>query len=411
MRTMLNYKERTKEAIIKECVEGKIKAKDAAQRLKVSVRQVENLKKKYREGISLLHGNCGKSTTKALEPEMKEKIIKRYEELKPQRVNFLHFNEVIADEGVRISYSAVRKVLIEGGFESPKKRRKQKQVHKTRDRRERFGELLQTDATPYDWFLNGKLVALHALIDDATGKLTGLHMSENECMDGYLEIMRQTLEEHGTPEAIYADGLSIFFSTKREQNITIEEELKGEYFQRTQFGNICDELGVRLIHARTSQAKGRVERLWQTLQSRLPVEFQMNNITTIEEANVFLKEKYIDKFNERFGVFLDCKSCFVKLPKNVNLDKLLCYKVSRKLDSGGCFSLKNTRFQVAGQMNNRYIEVLISKKIGVKALIDGRLYGIYPTQTRKKSIDSTDSMEMILSRFVFFFCLKNEHIA
>jgi transposase len=408
---MLNYKERTKESLIKECVKGNIKAKDAAQRLKISIRQVENLKKKYREGISLLHGNCGKSTTKALNVQTKEKVIKRYEELKAQGVNFLHLNEIIAEEGVTISYSAMRKVLIAEGFESPKKRRKKKQIHKTRERREKFGELLQTDGSPYDWFSNGKPTTIHAFIDDATGRLTGLHMSENECMDGYLEIMRQTLEEHGTPEAIYADGLSIFFSTQREKDITIEEELKGEYFQKTQFGSICDELGIRLIHARTSQAKGRIERLWQTLQSRLPVEFQMNNITTIEEANVFLKEKYIDKFNEKFGVFFDAKSCFVRLPKNVNLDKLLCYKVSRKLDSGGCFSLKNTKFQVAGQVCSRDIEVLISKRIGVKALIDGRLYDISPTQARKKSIDSTDSVEMILSRFVFFFCLKNEHVA
>ena len=116
---MLNYKERTKESIIKECCKGKIRSKDAAQRLKVSVRQVENLKKKYREGISLLHGNCGKSTIRATLPELKELIIKRYEELR--NVNFLHFNDILANEGVKISYSAMRKVLIDAGFDSPKK--------------------------------------------------------------------------------------------------------------------------------------------------------------------------------------------------------------------------------------------------------------------------------------------------
>ena len=407
---MLNYKERSKELIIKECVKGVITARDAAQRLKISVRQVENLKKKQREGISLLHGNCGKSTVKALEPALKEKVILRYEELKSHDVNFLHFNEILANESIIISYSSVRKVLIEAGFESPKKRRKKKRVHKTRDRREKFGELLQTDATPYDWFRNGKKSALHAFIDDATGRLTGLHMSENECMDGYLEITRQTLEKYGTPEGIYADGLSIFFSTKTGSSITIEEELKGEYFKKTQFGEICDKLGVQLIHARSSQAKGRIERLWQTLQSRLPVEFKMNSITDIDEANVFLKD-YIDKFNEKFGVNPDAKSCFVKLPRNVNLDKLLCYKISRQLDNGGCFSLKNTRFQVATHAANCKIDILISKRIGVKALIRGKLFDVLPIETKRKSIDSTDSVEMILSRFVFFFCLKNEHVA
>jgi len=408
---MLNHRERTKENIIKECCKGRIKAKDAAQRLKLSVRQVENLKRKYREGISLLHGNCGKSTDKAVKPALKEVIIKRYEELKPRNVNFLHFNDILEGEDLKISYTAMRAVLIEAGFESPKKRRKKKQIHKTRERREKFGELLQTDASPYDWLNCGKQTALHALIDDATGRLTGLHMSENECMDGYLEIIRQTLEKYGTPEALYADGLSIFFSPKSVSDVTIEEELKGEYFKKTQFGGICDELGIQLIHARSSQAKGRVERLWQTLQSRLPVEFAMNNITTIEEANAFLKGKYIDIFNEKFAVNPEAGSCFVKLPRNINLDKLLSYKVSRKLDNGGCFSLKNTRFQVAGQFQNRQIDVLISKRIGVKAAIGGRLYDVFPAELKQKSINSTDSVEMILSRFVYFFCLKNEHVS
>jgi len=408
---MLSNREKTKESIIKACVKGTIKAKDAAARLKISVRQVENLKKKYREGISLLHGNCGKSTLKALAPDIREKVVERYEELKTQAVNFSHFNEILANEGLTISYSAMRKVLIEAGIESPKKRRRKKKVHKTRNRRERFGELLQTDATPYDWFGSGERSALHAFIDDATGKLTGLHMSENECMDGYLEIMRQTLEIHGTPEAIYADGLSIFFSPKKQKGISVEEELAGEYFRKTQFGEICDELGVKLIHAHSSQAKGRIERLWQTLQSRLPVEFAMNGITTINEANTFLKERYIDQFNELFGVCADAQSCFVKLPRNVNLDKLLCYKLTRKLDSGGCFSLKNTKFMVVCNAANQKIDIFISKRIGMKAMIGGRFYDVIPVDSKQKSIDSTDSVEMILSRFVFFFCLKNEHVA
>ena len=404
----MNYKERSKETIIKECVKGKMKAKDAAQRLGISIRQVENLKKKYREGISLLHGNCGRSTKKALDTAVKETIIGRYKQLK--NVNFLHFNEILAKEGVKVSYSAMREVLTSEGFASPKKRRKKKQTHRTRERREKFGELLQTDATPYDWFGNGKKTALHAFIDDATGRITGLHMSENECMDGYLEIMRQTLEKHGTPQAIYADGLAIFFSPKAQANMTIEEELKGEYFKKTQFGEICEELGIQLIHAHSSQAKGRIERLWQTLQSRLPVEFQVNKITTIEGANMFLND-YVNKFNERFGVNHDAESCFIKLPRNTNLDRLLCYKIRRQLDNGGCFSLKNTRFQVEGRMVNRKVDILISKRIGVKALIDGKLFDVIPTGVKEKSINSTDSVEMILSRFVSFFCLKNEHVA
>jgi len=226
-----------------------------------------------------------------------------------------------------------------------------------------------------------------------------------------LEIMRQTLEVHGTPEAIYADGLSIFFSPKKQEGMSVEEELAGEYFRKTQFGDICDELGVKLIHARSSQAKGRIERRLQTLQSRLPVEFAMNGITTIDDANALLKEQYIDQFNEQFGVCPDAQSCFVKLPRYVNLDKLLCYKLTRKLDNGGCFSLKNTRFKVLCHAASQNVDLFISKRIGMKAMIDGRFNDVTPVEAKQKSIDSTDSVEMILSRFVFFFCLKNEHVA
>lgn len=407
----MNKKEKTKLNIIKECCNRRITAKDAAQRLKLTTRQVENLKKKYREGISLIHGNCGRCSHKSIAVELKQKITVEYEKLIDTNVNFTHFHEIINMKGIEISYTAMRNILIEAGFQSPKKRRKKKQLHKTRERREKFGELLQTDATPFEWFGNDKKFALHAFIDDATGKLTGLHISDNECMDGYLEIMRQTLVNHGTPEAIYADGLSIFFSKKKKEELTVEEELLGITYRKTQFGNICDELGIELIHARSSQAKGRVERLWQTLQSRLPVEFKLNNIKTVKEANEFLKETYIKIFNNKFAVDKQVKSCFVKLPKNINLNTLLCYKTTRKLDNGGCFTVKDTKFQILSDLCNRNVEILISKRLGVVALFEGKIYKVKPIESRKKSINSTDSMEMILSRFVFFFCLKNEHIA
>jgi transposase len=323
---MQNRKERTKESIIKQCCAGKITAKDAALRLKLTIRQVENLKKKCREGISLLHGNCGRVSAKAMEVQTKQKVLEEYRAIEGLRMNYTHFHEYLIKKNVAISYTAMRKILVEEGFKSPKTRRAKKDRHPSRERREKFGELLQADATPYDWFGTGKKYALHGFIDDATGKITGLHISENECMDGYLEVTRQTLETYGTPESIYADGLSIFFPKHKQEELTVEEQLTGVYTKKTQFGTICDTLGITLIHARSSQAKGRVERLWETLQSRLPVEFALHGIDTPEAANRFLREEYINAFNERFAVNRETMSCFVALPKAINLDSLLvCY--------------------------------------------------------------------------------------
>ena len=156
---MKNKRERTKEAIIKQCVNGEITAKDAAQRLNVSVRQVENLKKKYREGVSLLHGNCGRVSAKALNELLVQQVVSEYEKIKELAPNFTHFNEILEEKGIKISYTALRDVLIKNGYESPKKRRRKKDnPHKTRERRQKFGELLQTDASQYDWFLNGEKI-------------------------------------------------------------------------------------------------------------------------------------------------------------------------------------------------------------------------------------------------------------
>ena len=411
MRSEMNNQERTKENLIKLCCAGKITAGDAAKRLNLSVRQVENLKRKLREGTSLLHGNCGRTSAKALSADIRQKILDEYRAVAGLKMNFTHFHEHLAAKGISVSYTAMRNTLVKAEFVSPKTRRTNKKTHKTRERRLKFGELLQADATPYDWFGMGKNLALHGLIDDATGQVTGLHMSENECMDGYLEVMRQTLTRFGTPEALYADGLSVFFPRTKPEELSVEEQLAGVYARKTQFGVICDELGIELIHAHSSQAKGRVERLWETLQSRLPVEFALRGITTMEAANRFLKDQYVDMFNARFAVNQNAKSCFVPLPKTVNLDRLLTYKIARKVDHGGCFSWNNVRFQVLGNLANQSVQILVSNRIGVVVLHDNKLFSVRPLTKGKESITSTDSVAAILSRFVFFACLKNEHVA
>lgn len=409
---MLNRSERNKVEIIRLCCKKKITAKDAAQRLNLSVRQVENLKKKLREGISLLHGNCGRSSAKALAAETKQKILEEYAQVsKLGAVNFTHFHEIVQSKGVSVSYTAMRKVLLADGIVSPKKKRKHNKKHVTRERRQKFGELLQADATSYDWFGTGETFALHGYIDDARSVVTGLHLSKNECMDGYLEAFRQTLTDFGTPEALYADGLSIFFRKRKNEELTVEEELSGTFSRKTQFGQICDTLGVELIHAHSSQAKGRVERLWETLQSRLPIEFAMRGITTVEAANAFLKDEYRTIFNTRFGVNEDSKSCFVPLPKSVLLDRLLSYKITRKLDSGGCFSWHCIRFKVEGNITNCKVTLLVSNHLGVVVEHNDILKKVTPMTFKNKSIAPTDSVDAILSRFVFCYCLKNEHIA
>jgi len=409
---MENEREKEKEKWVKACMRGEIKAYQAASALGVSVRQVENLKAKLKEGKSLIHGNCGRSSARRLPDEVREKILEEYQNPLYKGINFAHFTDILNEKEYVASYSAVCNVLKTEGYISPKAKRKPKKVHKTRERRPCFGELLQGDASEFGWFKNlgifGKY-ALHGFIDDKTGKITGLHFALHECLDGYNEVFRQTLLRYGVPESLYLDGLSIFFSNKKEE-LTIEEELLGIESRLTQFGRICDYFGVSLIHARSSQAKGRIERLWETLQSRLPIELARRGIRTIEAANKFLQNEFIDWFNERFGVNDDAKSIFVPLLDGIDLDEILCYKEQRTVLKGGVISLKNVQFSVVGfDKIGAKIDILISTRLGVVAQFENRFYELLPIRWQKKSTNSSNSVDMILRRFVEFYTLKNEH--
>jgi hypothetical protein len=141
---------------------------------------------------------------------------------------------------------------------------------------------------------------LHGFQDDATGDILGLYLCEHECLQGYFEAFRAVLTGCGVPEALYADRIGVYFvNTKKAENWTVEEQLAGKTLDKTQFGSIAETLGCELIPAGSPQAKGRIERLWETLQSRLPVWFALNGITATGQANAALP-RFIREFNRRF---------------------------------------------------------------------------------------------------------------
>jgi len=416
MRYIMNNSEELKENVIKCCVEGKMTIKQGAKRLGLSERHVKKLKARYKEfgASSMLHGNCGKQPKHTLDTTLRQRILDIRSLPEYDTVNVSHFKDLLEElHNIKISYSAIYRLLQKHNIKSPRKHRKPKQ-HRRRVRRPQKGELLQADATPHFFFGNDKEAAtLHGFIDDATSNITGLYMCKNECMHGYFEITRQTFRNFGVPESIYADGSSIFFSTSKDK-LTIEEELSGMEEPNTQYGKIMDMVGCTLIKAGSSQAKGRVERLWNTLHDRLITEFKIHNITTIEEANKFLVG-YVKKYNKRFAVKpKDKKSSFIPLLKSVNLDTLLAVKYERQVDNTACFSYRSITFQIQNiQISPKtYVELLISKRIGMKARYKDNLYSIIPILDKNNiAIDNTDSINNIVNEFIYFNCLKDERIA
>ena len=380
---MLKPAELKRARLVQASLEGQLTVKEVANALGLTERRVKQIRKDIKtHGVeSIVHGNRGRKPSHTISQESKEKIIQLRQTYNYEVCNFKHFKELLEEhENIKISYTTLHKILHEAGFVSPKKHRKPR-LHSRRKRKASEGMLLQADGTPYEWFGGKEKYSIHGFIDDATGKITGLYMCKNECLNGYLEVLRQTLINYGIPVSLYPDKATVFFSPKQgKDHLTLEEELNGLDKNVTQFGKIVDELGITMFPASCSQAKGRIERLWETLQSRLVTEFRIHNITNIQEANNFLIE-YIPKYNKQFSVKAENdKSEFISLPPKVNLDILLSVKFDRTIDNSGTFSIKNNKFQV----NDKHIpakskvQVLISEKLGIKVFFNNELYSVTP---------------------------------
>ena len=392
----MTKKDLKKYTIIQDCISGVYSVPQAAKLLNLSDRQVQRLKKevllKGPEGV--IHKNRGKKSNHALDVDKINRIVELKKTYEYEKANFTHFQELLEkNENIQISYSCLYSNLIKKGIKTPRKHKKVK-LHHLRKRKAYFGELVQTDGTPFDWFGTGKRYSIHGFIDDATGIPLGLYMCESECLLGYLEITRQMLINYGCPATIYSDKFSVFFPPTSAK-LTIEEELSWKEQPKTQYFKILEELNINLVAASTSQAKGRIERLWNTLQDRLVTEFRINNITTIEQANEFLP-KFAKEYGKKFGVKPQkSESMFVKLPKYVNLDILLATQFTRCIDNAGCFSFYNKKFQIIADHipPKSKVTVLMSKKIGIKVEYNGKYYNVItcedlPTHNSYKDLNA-----------------------
>ena len=403
---LLKQEELRRATLIEACIQGKCTIKQVANALGLSERRVKQIKKEVKEnGVkSIQHGNRGKKPKNTIPDETRKIILELRRSYEYEISNFAHFQELLKErENIDISYSALYKILKNAGIKSPKKHRKSK-LHHRRKRKACEGMMLQADGTPFEWFEDGQRYSLHGFIDDATGKITGLYMCKNECLLGYLEVLRQTLENYGIPISLYPDKYSVFFPPKKvDDHLTLEEQLNGRQKGITQFGRIAEELGIEMFPASTPQAKGRVERLWETLQGRLLTEFRINKIKTIEEANKFLIE-YIPKYNSRFAIEpANTTSVFLKVPKRYNLDELLCVKFERTIDNAGVFSLNHNKFQVV-DVNlppKTKVQIYLSEKLGLRVKANNKIYDVLPLEILSKGkTDNTSEPQQRLANLV-----------
>ncbi len=341
----LSKQDEQRAIVLSQVAAGILTVAEAAGLVGVGERQLRRLSAAYqRLGVrGIVHGNRGRAPAHATSPAVREQIITlaigRY-----AGVNHAHLAELLGEhEGLQISRPTLRRILTEGGVRSP---RPQQRRVKHRSRRVRYpqeGMLLQIDASHHHWF--GKdlpRVALLGVIDDATGRVPAMLFQPTEDARGYMTLLRQVVLRTGVPGAIYSDRHGIFWPTN---GMSLQEQLVGRR-SPTQFGRSMAELGVQLIAAHSPQAKGRIERLWGTLQDRLVSELRLAGITTIEQANAFLPA-FLARFNKRFTVEAETPGLAYRPRLRANeADAALCFKHERVVANDNVVRLDDILFQI-----------------------------------------------------------------
>src|SRR5471032_1334545 len=310
--------------VIQAVAEARLKPGRAAERLGLSVRQVERLVLRYRAaGVAgLVSGKRGRPGNHQLAGGKAQRALalirERYEDFGPT----LACEKLRECHGIDLAVETVRTLMMASGLWIPRKQRPPK-IHQPRNRRSCLGELIQIDGSDHRWFEErAPACTLLVFIDDATGRLMALHFTQTESTFSYFEALSKYLDVHGKPVAFYSDKASVFYVKRRSETAG-----KGV----TQFGRALYELNIDAFCANSSQAKGRVERANLTLQDRLVKELRLRAISTREAANAYAPS-FIAEFNRRFG----------KPPKsdydahrpmraNEDLRQILAYRVPRKV--------------------------------------------------------------------------------
>ena len=390
--------EQKKYDVIKKLVEEHGNKDRAAMTLGITRRQIDRLILAYKKNgkKAFVHGNRGHKPAKTIPEKMKKDILDLYR-LKYSEANFTHFRELLAQrEGIHLSVSAVSSILESAGILSPrvtkaKKKRIIQQLknqqkaaktkkeslkirenlvavedaHSRRPRCACFGELEQMDASLYVWFGNTK-TTLHIAVDDATGMITGAYFDRQETLAGYYHVYAQILKKYGIPYQFLTDRRTVFTYKKKNAPDIGEDTC-------TQFAYACKQLGTFLEFSSVPQAKGRVERMFQTLQSRLPVEMRLAGVDCIQAANEFL-DSYIDEFNARFALPAHLiRSVFEAQPSEEKINLSLAVLTQRTVDSGHCIQFDKHFYRM---LDGRGMQVHYHKgtKVMVIRSLDGNLF-------------------------------------
>lgn len=363
---MLSKKEMSRVKIIHAVLEKQMTQVEAGKFLELSDRQVRRItvrvNKEGDQGIG--HQGRGKPSNRGIAGEIKNRVLNLYRE------RYSGFGPTLAAEKleeidkITVSDETLRLWLKKTG--TPYKTRKKRPHRQWRQRREHLGELVQMDGSHHDWFEGrGPECVLMGYVDDATGEVFGRFYDYEGTMPA-MDSFKRYIERYGIPMSLYLDKHTTYKSTAK---LTIEDELNGRERQMSQFERGMDELGVKVIHANSPQAKGRIERLFGTFQDRVLKEMRLSGIKSIDEANSFL-ETYLPSYNKKFRV-LPTQATDLHRPfsDKRSLDQILCIRDGRTLRNDHTIGYNGTLYQIEDDIK--------AEKVMVEERTDGSMYITY----------------------------------
>lgn len=374
-------------------LEGTVTLRAAAQAMGVSYRHAKRLKKSAQDGISsLVHGNRGREPANRLSAELRARVVELSEE-RYSGLNDRHFSEMLAErEGISVGRETIRLLRRSAGVK-PKRRRRPRKHHSRRPRKAAEGMMMLWDGSPHRWF--GKQrppCCVMAAIDDATGKVLGIRFVDAESSWAYLSLLDVVVRKHGVPGSVYQDRHSVHKRT--DGYWSIEEELAGRQ-DPTQVGSVLEALGIEPIFALTPQAKGRVEKLMQTLQDRLVAMLDLDGISDMESANRYVDEYFIDYYNNHFAVQPEeTASAWRKPERRLDLERVISLRYESTVSKDNAIRLHGMIIDIPpGPGGRSYADL----RVEARQMLDGS-WRVYYQDKQIASVPATQIGEPIRTK-------------
>ncbi len=366
--------------IIEKCLQGEMRWVDAAQVLGISDRQLRRLRLSYQ--VNSIDGLRDMRLGKVPKNRISEETARRVMEL--YRTTYAGFNvrhfweELVAEHGIKVGYSWTKNLLLAVGY--VERQRKRKQYRRRRERKPMRGMMIHLDGSKHRWFKSADngMQDMLVFLDDATGEILAGRFVPEESTRTVLELLRELISEQGTFGALYTDRASHFVYTPKAGE-------GPDRSKKTQVERILDDLGIELICAFSPQARGRSERLWRTLQGRLPQELAKHGITDYDSANHYLQTRFIRKFNKRFAIVpaIEGESAFLPLA-GVDAQTIFALRYHRVVGNDHVIRFQNQHLQLP---KIKGICPLAQRTVDLRLTLDGTLHVLLG----KRRIQSFDS--------------------